>query len=126
MSTMLMFIFGILPSILLGLLTPVPLLIGLSILLDMPAEGLLLVAWAIAGFAGAVSMFRASRDAWSDNTIPGLLAGIVAAAPLAWIPLTSGRLPDSLPALYVTVGPISVACAMLAKHLLFSSPAAPG
>jgi len=114
---LLAFAIGILPSIFLGLLAFVPLLMGLSILFGQPDYGVILILWAIAGIAGTRSLMHAWHDEYGEDTVVGLLAGIAAAAPLAWMSLQGWHYPTSLFMIYGTAGPILLACFYLIQRL---------
>lgn len=118
MTGLFVILFGVMPVIVLGLLAFVPLLAGLAMLFDQPGYGALLTLWATAGIVGSLTLMRASRDSFDENTSLGLLAGIAAAAPLAGMVLINWHFPSSLFVLYWTGGPIIVACGFLGKRLL--------
>ena len=112
------FIFGTIPVLVLGLLAFVPLIAGVSALLDYPSVGSLLIVWAAAGFFGSVSMLQAAGGRYGSNTTPGLLAGIAAAAPLAFFSLSDPDFPETLFFGYWTISPILVATWYLAEQFL--------
>ena len=117
MSTLMFVIFGVPPVIVLGLLAFAPLIAGIAMILDEPSTGALLIAWAIAGLCGARTMLRVWSGVYTENTAPGLVAGILAAAPLTLPSLLDPNLPGSLVPLYFTVGPIVMALLVLAGWL---------
>jgi hypothetical protein len=117
MTTLLIAVFGVIPVIVLGLLAFAPLLGGLAVLFEMPSEGALFITWGTAGVLGAVAMLQAAGGRHNENTTLGLLAGIGAAAPLAYAGLAQPQFPATLIVAYFTVGPILVAAGLLAKRL---------
>ncbi len=119
MTRVLVALFGILPAILLALLALIPLLAGLANLFDDPAFGGLYFVWGLAGLVGTHTLIQVARGTYTEDTVPGLLAGIGAAAPLVWIVLDNVALLDAPLLLYVTAGPIVVAAGYLADMLLF-------
>ena len=118
MTTLLIALFGVVPVIVLGLLAFAPLLGGLAMLFDQPSEGALFVLWGTAGFLGALAMFRAAGGRHDENTTLGLLAGIGAAAPLAYGSIAMWEFPVTLILAYFTVSPILVAAGFLTRPLL--------
>ncbi len=114
-------LFGMLPAIVLAIAALVMVVGGLAILFVEPAYGALFAFWGIAGIAGARALIQVASDTYTENTIPGLLAGIGAAAPLLYFSLTEMSLPGMLVSLYFTAGPIIAATGFLAKMLLFES-----
>lgn len=123
MTTILVALFGLLPAILLALPAFVVLIGGLVMLVEDPAQGALLTAWAFAGLYGTRTLIQVAFGTYTDNTVPGLLAGIAAAAPLAYLTLQAPHFPESesLLPLYFTTGPIIVAAGYIAEILLFES-----
>ena len=113
MTRLLVALFGILPVVALSLLALVPLFGGIAILLEDPARGALFTVWGIAGIAGARTLLRVWSGTFTENTTPGLLAGIAAASPLALASLQNLDFPGALLPLYFTVGPIIVAAGYL-------------
>lgn len=117
MKPLLEFLIGVLPSIFLGLLAFVPLLVGLAVLFDQPDYGVVLILWAGAGIAGTRSLMHAWHDEYGEDSSIGLVAGIAAAAPLAWMTLQGWEYPASLFIVYWTAGPILLACYFLMRRL---------
>lgn len=74
--------FGVIPASALGLLALVPLSAGAEQLFDRPSIGSLLIVWSLAGVFGCWTLWRVMFGRWDANTVPGLLAGILAAAPV--------------------------------------------
>lgn len=118
MRNTLVLLFGTMPAILLGLLAFVPLIAGFSAVLDYPSVGSLLIAWATAGIFGCTALLQAAGGRYGDNTTPGLLSGIAAAAPMVYV-LADIEFPAILLFAYPIVGPILVALWFLAERLLF-------
>lgn len=118
MGILLVVVFGLIPAIVLGLLAFAPLIAGLAMLFDKPDVSSLAILWAVSGIAGSFTLMRAAGGSFSENTIPGLLAGIAAAAPLAGLALVKWDFPSSLFLVYWAGGPIIVACCFIAKRLL--------
>ena len=116
----LVFVFGVVPVVFLGLLALVPLCVGLVWLFQDPTESAVAVVWAIAGLYGARALIQVAVGTYTDDTVPGLLAGIAAAAPLVYFSVNMG-FPYAWPTLYFTAGPIVVATGYLATMLLFES-----
>ncbi len=114
--------FGLLPAILLSVPALLCLISGLAILVDNPDEGALLFAWAFAGLFGTHTLIQVAFGTFTDNTVPGLLAGIAAAAPLVYFSVESPKFPETLVPLLFTASPIIVATGYLADILLFESP----
>ncbi len=114
-------LFGVLPAIFLALLALFPLIGGIAELFENPAWGGLSFVWAVAGLIGTRTLLQVYGGTYTENTIPGLLAGIAAAAPLVWLTLLAGSWPYVLIPLYFTAGPIVVAAGYLAEMLLFES-----
>ncbi len=119
MTGLLVALFGILPVVALALLALVPLTGGIAMLLEDPARGALFTGWGMAGIAGARTLLRVWSGTFTENTVPGLLAGIAATSPLALASLQNLDFPGSLLPLYFTVGPIIVATGYVAHLLLF-------
>jgi len=117
MNSLLFVIFGVLPVIVLGFLAFVPLISGIAMLLDHPSMGAFLIAWACAGLCGARTMMRVWSGVFTENTTPGLVAGILAAIPLSLPSLLEPDLPFSLLPLYFTACPVIVAALLLAGYL---------
>ena len=120
MRRVLTLVFGVIPVLFLALLAFAPLYFGISELFDEPAISSLFVAWALAGFFGSIALLRAAAGYCNGNNTLGLLAGIAAAAPLAFVTVTEADFPESLFWGYWTIGPIIVAVWILAERLLFS------
>ena len=102
-------IFGVLPVIVLGFLAFAPLISGIAMILDEPSIGALLIVWAVAGLCGARTMLRVWSGVYTENTAPGLVAGILATLPLTLPSLLDPDLPGSILPLYFTASPIVVA-----------------
>lgn len=117
MNSLTFVIFGVVPVIVLSFLAFVPLIAGIATVLDNPSIGALLIAWAIAGLSGARTVLRVWSGVYTENTAPGLVAGILAAAPLTLPSLLDPDLPGSLLPLYFSAGPIVVAVLVLAGWL---------
>jgi len=113
MTGLLVVLFGILPVIVLALLALAPLTGGLAMLLEEPAKGALFTVWGIAGMAGARTLLRVWSGTFTENTVPGLLAGIAAVAPLNYAILQNPDRPGSLVPLYFTLSPAIVAAGYL-------------
>jgi hypothetical protein len=113
MTGLLVVLFGILPVIVLALLALAPLTGGLAMLLEEPAKGALFTVWGIAGMAGARTLLRVWSGTFTENTVPGLLAGIAAVAPLNYAILQNPDMPGSLVPLYFTLSPAIVAAGYL-------------
>ena len=88
-------------------------------LLDDPARGGLFFVWGLAGIIGTRTLVQVSGGTYTDNTVPGLLAGIAAAAPLAFMLLQRPDWPFSLLPLYFTVSPIIVATGYIVGFVFF-------
>lgn len=119
MTGLLVVLFGILPVIVLALLALVPLTGGIVMLLEEPAKGALFAAWGMAGIGGARTLVQVANGTYTENTVPGLLAGIGAVAPLIYATALSLNLPGSLLPLYFTLSPAIVAAGYLADLVLF-------
>lgn len=119
MIRLLVTVYGVIPALLLALLAVFPLIGGIVMLLEAPTEGALLVAWGIAGIAGTRTLVQVASGTYTENTIPGLLAGITAAAPLLYATLQDLDMPGSWLPLYFTGSPIVVAAGYLADFVLF-------
>ena len=118
MITILIALFGLLPAIVIAVPAFVCLLVGLGTMFDDPAQGALLIAWASAGLYGTRTLIQVASGTCTENTVPGLLAGIAAAAPLAYLTILGFDFPDSLPLLYFTVSPIVIATGYIADMTL--------
>lgn len=119
MTGLLVGLFGILPVIVLALLALVPLTGGIGMLLEDPAKGALFATWGMAGIAGARTLVQVASGTYTENTVPGLLAGIAAVAPLLYATLQNLDLPGSLLPLYFTLSPAIVAAGYLADFVIF-------
>ncbi len=114
-------LFGVLPAFLLAVFTIFPLIAGFAELLENPGPGALSVAWAVGGLVGTKTLLQVYGGTYTANTIPGLLAGIVAACPILWFTVRYFGWPYSLLPLYFSAGPIIVALGYIAEILLFES-----
>ncbi len=112
-------LFGMLPAIVLAIAAVVIVIGGLAVLFEEPVYGPLFTFWGIAGIAGTRTLVQVASGTYTENTIPGLLAGIGAAAPLLYFALTITSLPGLIVSLYFTAGPIVVATGYLVQMLLF-------
>ena len=119
MTGILVALFGILPVIALALLALVPLTGGFMMLLEDPARGALFTAWGLAGIVGARTFLQVWSGTFTENTVPGLLAGIGAVAPLIYAALQNPDWPGSLLPLYFTLSPAIVAAGYIADLVLF-------
>lgn len=119
MTGLLVAVFGIFPVIVLALLALVPLTGGFLMLLEDPAKGALFAAWGVAGIVGARTLLQVWSGTFTENTAPGLLAGIAAVAPLIYATLQNPDLPGSLLPLYFTLSPTIVAAGYVADLVLF-------
>ena len=119
MTYFLVGVYGVIPAIVLGLLAFAPLTGGLFVLFEKPAFGVLCIAWSVAGLIGARTMLQVAGGTVTENTVPGLLAGIAAAAPLVYAILQNFDPPGSWLPLYFTASPVIVASGYVADLVLF-------
>ncbi|MCH9696410.1 MAG: hypothetical protein K0U72_17980 [Gammaproteobacteria bacterium] len=90
MRILLIVLFGILPALLLMILSFGVMIVGGGMLMDMNPLGLLFIVWAILGVHGLFSLVSATFGMKTGRTLFGLLAGIVAALPVAIVPFFIG------------------------------------
>ncbi|MDJ0794754.1 MAG: hypothetical protein QNI98_10965 [Woeseiaceae bacterium] len=114
-------LFGVLPAFLLVPLTIFPLIAGLAEIAETPGWGALSVAWAVGGLLGVRTLLQVYGGTYTENTIPGLLAGIAAAAPIVWFTVMYFGWPYSLLPLYFSAGPVIVAVGYIVEILFFES-----
>ena len=86
-----------------------------------PGWGALSVAWAVGGLLGVRTLLQVYGGTYTENTIPGLLAGIAAAAPIVWFTVMYFGWPYSLLPLYFSAGPVIVAVGYIVEILFFES-----
>lgn len=122
MIRLLVIVYGVIPVVVLGLLALAPLSGGLLILFEQPAEGAMYIAWSAAGLIGARTMLQVVGGTVTRNTVPGLLAGIAAAAPLVYGTLRGFDPPGSWLPLYFTASPVVVALGYVLDLVLSEPP----
>lgn len=106
----LLVLLGVIPSLLLSLFAGLMFMFGMSVLFRDPQSGSLLVFWSVAGLYGAWALINASFDRWTDNSAPGLIAGILAVLPLLyWTSNGGARLMEAGPLLVFLCAPIIAA-----------------
>jgi len=118
MIRLLVAIYGVLPALVLALLAVFPLIGGIVSLLNDPSSGAMYIAWGIAGIIGTRTMLQVASGTFTENTVPGLLAGIAAAAPLLYVTLQNLDLPSSWLPLYFVGSPMIVAAGYLVDYVL--------
>ena len=104
---------GALPVLPLAAFAGYAALIGVLMLADLEAWGLLLLLWGSAGLFGTVALWLAAFNFRHVVVVIGLLIGCVAVSPLAyWIPRSSDWVPVSVPSIAL-FGPLATACVLL-------------
>jgi len=111
-----LFVLGVLPALMLGVLAVIGVWAGLKTLMIQPHWlGLVLCIWGAAGVWGAVSLVRA---AVGDATIKirfGLYAGMFAIVPIMITTAFEPGLVDSPVLFLVSIAPFLVACFLIAE-----------